>query len=60
MQAVPALDGEGLAAKRVVAGDAPHVGLHAVFFGEDGLRAHRFVADGAAAEQLHRGLAAGS
>ena len=56
MQAVPALDGDRVAAELGVAGDAPDVGGDLVLLGEHLLRAEHLIQDGAGAEELHGGL----
>ncbi len=53
MQAVPAIDDEGIAAQFGVAGDAPHVGTDLVIVGENFLRLERFVENGSTAEECH-------
>src|SRR5579872_2469617 len=58
METVPALNSERLAAKLVVAGDAPHVGGDAVLLAEDLLGPEDLVEDGTAAEELRHSLAA--
>src|SRR5258707_8333922 len=58
MQAVPTLNGQRLTTEFVVAGYAPHVRLHAIFLGQNALRAQGLIQDWATAEQLRAGLAA--
>ena len=53
MQPVPPLDVQRVPPQLVVAGDAPHVGLHTVLVRKLGLRAQRFVQNGPAAEKMH-------
>src|SRR5579864_3368194 len=57
MQTIPAFGFQPVAAEFVVAGDAPHVSLHAVLVGENALRAQSFIQDRPAAKKLDRGLA---
>ncbi len=56
MQHVPALAIVGIAIKLFVAGHAPHIRSHAIFFFEDRLRLQHFIHDGSAAQQLHAQL----
>src|ERR1039457_5059342 len=57
VRAVPTPLAEGIAPQSVVAGDAPHIRGNVVFIGQDLLRAQSLIQDGAAAKQLHGGVA---
>ena len=59
MQAVPSLGFERLSTKLGIAGETPHICLHAVLLCQDFLGVQRLIQDRPAAEQLNRSLPAG-